>query len=274
MAGIFTESGYMHLRYACCGSDSGSSGAIYNYFQEDDMDYFERYQEKINSFVEVCHTLSRNKYVTGHGGNLAWRMEEELLLITPTRVHKGDITGEDVVFITLSGEKVAGTRSPTGETPMYLNFFRERPDINSVLHCHPPYTSAFALTRGKNWLMRPVFPETCTEVGPVPVVPYAEPLTQKLADNFLPFLKKYNTFLMENHGLVVITPRDIEWAMMNTELLELSSMSILNALSMGDIKELGRYEVQELDNIINTRNLPLFGAPGENKSLVELYFPE
>ena len=43
--------------------------------------------------------------------------------------------------------------------------------------------------------------ETVVEVGPVPIVPFGEPLTQELADNFKPYLQKYNTFLMENHGL-------------------------------------------------------------------------
>jgi ribulose-5-phosphate 4-epimerase/fuculose-1-phosphate aldolase len=63
---------------------------------------------------------------------------------------------------------------------MYINFFKRRPDIVSVLHCHPPYTNAFAITQQENLLMRPMFPETTTEVGPVPVVPYGEPLTQRL----------------------------------------------------------------------------------------------
>ena len=54
--------------------------------------------------------------------------------------------------------------------------------------------------------MRPLFPETTIEIGPVPVVPYAEPLTEELAENFAPFLPRYNSFIMENHGLVTMTP--------------------------------------------------------------------
>lgn len=238
------------------------------------MDYAVKYRERIKQFVEVCHRLYLNMYVTSHGGNLAWKMEDNLLLISPTRVNKGDITAKDLIFIDASGEKVEGSKKPTGETPMYLNFFRERPDIKSVIHCHPPYTNSFAITGGKNWLMRPVFPETTAEVGPVPVVPYAQPLTQKLADSFLPYLNKYNAFLMENHGLVIMSPGDIEWTMMLTEILEMTSISILHALNIGKIKEILKEDVLALEIVRKTRELPLFGAPGVNRSLVDLYFPE
>ena len=236
------------------------------------MSLFDTHAESIGTFVKVCHKLGENMYVTGFGGNAAWKMDDNLLLITPTQMNKGDIQAEDVVFIDLKGNVVEGSRRPTGETPMYLNFFNERPDIRSVVHCHPPQTNAFAIAKGKNWLMRPLFPETITEVGPVPIIPFAEPLTQKLADNFLPFLQKYNAFMMENHGLVIMSRLDIEWTMMNTELLEMTSLHIHQAAIHGDIKEIGKEDLRDMDNVMKSRNLPFMGAPGVNNSLVDLYF--
>jgi len=238
------------------------------------MSYTKQYHEQMAEFLRVCGRLSENMYVTSHGGNLAWRLEENLILITPTKLNKGDIGIEDLVFIDVEGRKVEGARKPTGETPMYLNFFRNRHDIASVIHCHPPYTNAFAVMKGNNWLMRPTFPETTTEVGPVPVVPYGEPLTQKLADNFLPYLQKYNAFLMENHGLVIMSPESIYRTLELIEILEVTSQSLLAALAVGDIREISREDVQNLDNTMRTRNLPMFGIPGANRSLVDLYFEE
>jgi len=213
-------------------------------------------------------------YVTSQGGNLSYKLEKNLLLISPTCVSKSDISEMDVVFIDLEGKTVEGTRAPTGEMPMYLNFYRDRPDIRSVIHCHPPYTNTFTILEGTNWLMRPVFPETVAEVGPVPLVPYGEPLTQKLADNFAPFLKKYNAFLMENHGLTVLSAADICRTMQLVDILEVSSISILQALVVGTLKELTREDVQNLENTMKTRNLPMIGFPGVNMSMVDLYFPE
>jgi len=206
------------------------------------------------------------------GGNLAWKLEENLLLITPTQMNKGDIQVEDVVFLDLKGKTVQGKRRPTGEVPMYLKFFSERPDILSVVHCHPPAVCALAISKGKNWLMRPLFPETTTEIGPVPVVPYAEPLTEELAQNFVPFLPKYNSFIMESHGLVTLSRGDIEWTILNVEVLEGTAQSVMLALANGDIKEISLEGVKRLGNVMRTRSLPLPGLPGVNPSLESLYY--
>jgi L-fuculose-phosphate aldolase len=238
------------------------------------MSYLEKYSSEVRNFTMVCKRLAERMYVTSQGGNLSYKLEDNLVLISPTCVCKSEISEMDVVFIDLEGRTVEGTRKPTGEVPMYLNFYRDRSDIKSVIHCHPPYTNTFAILEGTNWLMRPVFPETVAEVGPVPLVPYGEPLTQKLADNFAPFVKKYNAFLMENHGLTILSPADIRRTMQLVEILEVSAISILQALAVGEVKELSREDVRNLENTMRTRNLPMIGAPGANRSMVDLYFPE
>jgi len=238
------------------------------------MSYLQKYPAEIRDFTMVCKRLADRMYVTSQGGNLSYKLEDNLILISPTCVCKSEISEMDVVFIDLEGKTVEGTRKPTGEVPMYLNFYRDRPDINSVIHCHPPYSNTFAILKGTNWLMRPVFPETVAEVGPVPVVPYGEPLTQRLADNFAPFVEKYNAFLMENHGLTILSPADIRRTMQLVEILEVSAISILQALAVGEVKELSREDVRNLENTMRTRKLPMIGAPGANKSMVDLYFPE
>lgn len=238
------------------------------------MALLDEYRSEVDDFIGVCHTLARNLYVTGHGGNLAWRLRDDLILITPTQMNKGEIERDDVVFIDTDGKTVEGVRKPTGETPMYIKFFAERPDIKSVIHCHPPHVCAAAIAKGENWLMKPFYPETVTEVGPVPLVPYGEPLTQDLADSFTPFLQRYDSFLMENHGLVTVTRKDIKWTHMMVQLLEMSAKSILLALGAGEVKPLSRQNVHRLSNVMKTRDLPLFGAPGVNESLEDLFYPE
>jgi L-fuculose-phosphate aldolase len=236
------------------------------------MKLMEKYSVQVEKFIWACGKLASDLYVTSCGGNLAWKLEDDLVLITPTKMNKGDLIPEDLVFIDLKGRIVEGIHKSSGETPMYLKFFTMRKDIVSVIHCHPPAVCAMAISKEKNWLMRPFYPETVTEVGPVPVVPYAEPLTEKLANNFEPFLAKYDTFIMQNHGLVSMTRSGIKETMMNVELLEMSAQSILLALQAGGIHELEREHVRDLSNTMRTRDLPLYGAPGVNKSLEDLYF--
>ena len=236
------------------------------------MSLLQKYELEVSAFLKVCHQLSAKMYVTGFGGNLAWRLEEEVILITPTMLNKGEIQEEDLVFINPQGETIEGKRRHTGMKYMYLKFFKERPDIQSVIHCHSPNVCAFAIMEG-DYLMKSYFPETTHEVGPVPVVPYAEPISPKLADNFSEYLQKYNTFLMENHGLVSMSPLGIDWTHMNVELLEMTAYSLIQAMATGkEIKTLSKEEVRNLDNVVQKRDCPMFGAPGVHSSLVDLYF--
>ena len=234
--------------------------------------FLERYAVEAEQFIQACRRLAQHLFVTSQGGNCAWKLEPDLLMITPTQVSKDQIQLADLVFIDLKGNVLEGQRKPTGETPMYLNFFNSRPDIVSIIHCHAPAACAFAIFKGKNWLMRPLIPETTFEVGPVPVVPYAEPLTEALARSFDPFLPYFNSFIMENHGLLTMSRGGILWTLGHVELLEMTAQSAVSAISMGGIKELSREAVRDLGNTLKVRNLPLVGAPGVNKSLEELYF--
>ena len=231
-----------------------------------------KYSDQINRFLKVTTRLSANKYVVADGGNAAWKLDEDLILITPTKMNKGDISKEDMVFIDRQGKTVEGIRPPTGEKPIYLKFFRERPDITSIIHCHPPCVCALAMMEDCDVAMRPLHPETVIEIGPVPIVPYAQPLTEELADNFSPFLQKYNSFIMENHGLVTMGTGDIYSTLHQVELFENSVDSILRVFACGKLKEMNRKAVHDLGEVMKARHLPLVGAPGANKTLESLYF--
>lgn len=233
----------------------------------------QEYDRQVKRFVGACHRLAAKGYVTSQGGNLAWRVDDDVILITATRLPKGEHQPQDVVFVDTCGRRLAGSREPTGELPIYVSFFRERPDVRSIVHCHPPCCSALAISGRGNPLMRPLFPEVVLEIGPVPLVPYATPLTQQLADEFKPFLPKYNAFLMQNHGVILVSPRDIDWSCGLVEELESTADSVLRAQAVGELNEISREALVEMDRIMTIRSLPRCGAPGVNPSLLELYYP-
>lgn len=235
------------------------------------MSLLEKYSKEVELFIKVCQRLAERNFVTSAGGNAAWRLEENVILITPTKTYKGDVNKTNVVFIDMNGVTIEGTAKPTGEKPMYVKFFKERPDIKSVIHCHPPCACACAIMKETELLMVPFYPETVTEVGPIPTVPYAEPLTEELANNFVPYLPYYNSFIMEKHGLVTMTRDDIYYTMQTIELAEGSLDSVLKAKMAGTLNPINEEELVGLSNVMSTRDLPLYGLPGNNKTLVECY---
>ncbi len=233
----------------------------------------EQYQPQINQFVTVCHRLAELGYVTSHGGNLAWRVDEDVLLITATCLAKREHQPEDVVLINRQGEALTPGKRPTGELPIYLSLFASRPDVRSIIHCHPPACCAVAIRQGDNPLILPLFPEVILEIGPVPLVPYATPLSTELADSFGPYLQRHNAFLMENHGVLLMTPRPLDWCLGLMEELESCADSVLRALATGPLRTIRRQRLIEMDRILDQRALPRVGAPGANLSLADQYYP-
>ena len=56
---------------------------------------------------------------------------------------------------------------------------------------------------------------------------------------------------MENHGYVFLTPWDIKWAQMCTDLLEMTALHIIHARSLGgNIKEIGYDDLRDMGNIM------------------------
>ena len=234
-----------------------------------------KYEREIREMVGVCQTVAERRYVTSHGGNLSWRVADDELLITPTKVNKGEIAFDDVVIVGMDGEAryAAEGRRPTGELPIHVGLFRKRNDIRTIIHAHPPWLTAFALSRPE-LLRKPFLPEPIIEVGPVALTDYATPLTEELARTFDPVIMRYNAFLMRNHGAVLLCAEGMARCLQLFDMMEMSAKSIAIAEMLGGARPLDDDEVQRLDETLRTRDLPMPGAPGQVSSLRELFEDE
>lgn len=232
-----------------------------------------KYEARINELVNAANYIDRQGYVTSQGGNLSYRADDNLVLITPTKVAKRSITFNDIVVVDNKGDIVFADkgRKPTGETPFHVHVLHKRPDLKALIHAHPPFITGLAIA-GNNLLSRPLLPEPIIEIGPVLSVPYEEPLSRELADAFNEVVLHSNAFLMENHGILVGSYEGIERATELLDMLEATAKSVVAALNAGKINEIPARGVKKLENVMKTRNLPLPGLPGYNKNLVDLYY--
>jgi len=60
---------------------------------------------------------------------------------------------------------------PTSETLMHLEAYQQRPDINAVIHAHPPFSTALTIA-GKPFPVEYI-PEVLIALGDVPTASYA-----------------------------------------------------------------------------------------------------
>jgi L-fuculose-phosphate aldolase len=150
--------------------------------------------------LRVGRKLWQRQYVDGNGGNISVRLGSKYVLCTPTMMSKGDLEPADICLSDLEGNILAGDRSRTSELMLHLEIYKANPRARAVLHCHPPYATAFALTGTvpPNGLI----PEYEVFIGPAAVAPYETPGTQAFAETVLPYVQDHNTILLTNHGIV------------------------------------------------------------------------
>lgn len=159
---------------------------------------------------------------------------------------------------------------PTGETPLHTNIYRKRPDIKSLVHAHPPILTGFAIAHN-DILAKAILPEPILELGPILSIRYEEPLSDKLANAIEEIICKTNAFLMENHGVMVLSVDSSERTLDLLEMLEAMAKSVLVAKQLGNIEFISDSELENLDNVAHIRNLQYPGKPGDFSSYVDLY---
>ena len=237
-------------------------------------DLQKRFEAEINEMIEASVRLGELGYATSHGGNLCFRVDDDALLITPTKVSKRKMRFEDIVIINMEGEVLFAVdgRKPSGEKFMYLKILENRPDIKGIVHAHPPIITGFACTESK-LLERPFLPETVIELGPVLSVDYKEPITEELAKAFEEVIHDTNAFLMRNHGVTICSPYGVLRAVDMMEMLEALGKSLIAGITVGKLKEIPKSEVERLEKTLRSRNLIMPGDPRYIKSLTQLFYP-
>jgi L-fuculose-phosphate aldolase len=180
--------------------------------------------------LRVGRKLWERQYVDGNGGNISVRLGTKYVLCTPTMLSKGDLQPADICLSDLEGNILAGDRSRTSELLLHLEIYKANPKARAVLHCHPPYATAFAITGTvpPNGLI----PEYEIFIGPAAVSPYETPGTQAFAETVLPFVQDHNTILLANHGVVCWsdTVTHAEWL---AEIIDNYCKTYLIALQIG-----------------------------------------
>jgi L-fuculose-phosphate aldolase len=180
--------------------------------------------------IRVGRKLWERQYVEGNGGNISNRIGDKYAICTPTMCSKGDLTPEDLSLINMDNVRVCGERPHTSEVLLHLEIYKAVPKARAVIHCHPPHATAYAITG----LVPPgpIIPEQEVFVGPVAVTPYETPGTKEFAETVLPFVRRHNTILLGNHGIVcwADTVTHAEWLV---EIVDTYCRTVMLASSLG-----------------------------------------
>src|SRR5436309_15551487 len=84
-------------------------------------------------------------FVAANDDNISFRLSEDRVLCTPTRVSKGFMKPDDLCIVDLDGKQVAGNRKRSSEILLHLSVMKARPGVKSCVHSHPPHATASAV---------------------------------------------------------------------------------------------------------------------------------
>lgn len=183
--------------------------------------------------------------VAANDGNISVRLDDNTVLCTPTGVSKGALTPESICKINIDGTNPVETAPYriSSEVKVHLQLYRAQPEVQAVVHAHPPFGTAYAI-KGEP-LISKMMPENIIAMPEIPVAPYATPSTHELAENIEPFVHNYSACLMEMHGALAWGPSLLA-AYQAMERLEFTAKLTYITQLAGMARELPEDEVNKL----------------------------
>jgi L-fuculose-phosphate aldolase len=177
-----------------------------------------KYQSHRRKIVDLCLQLSHRGFFAGTGGNIASRIDAELIAVTPSATDYLEMTAAQVCVLRLADLKqVEGERAPSVESGLHARVLRARSDVECSIHTHQPVASACALLGADVPVPQPLQPRLGKVV---PIVGYAPSGTSWLAALLGRAVRPdINGYLMLNHGALCCGP-EADAAMQAVEDLE------------------------------------------------------
>ena len=158
--------------------------------------------------------------------------------MTPEYICKVDANGK--VLQAYEGFK------PSSEIKMHMRVYKERPDVNSVVHAHPLYATSFAIAGIP--LTEPIMPEAVIALGCVPIAEYGTPSTEEIPDAVSKYLPYFDAVLLENHGALTFSDSLLN-AYHKMESVEFYARLLYQSKMLGGPKPLSEEQVQRLYEI-------------------------
>ena len=195
---------------------------------------------------EVGRRLYAQGYVASNDGNISVRLDDSRVMTTPTGVSKGFMTPDMMVVVDNTGRKLSGDRNASSELKMHITVYELRPDVQAVVHSHPPLATGFAVAGIA--LDKAVLAEVICTLGSIPIADYATPSTVELPAAVAKYIKAHDGLLLANHGALTVGS-DLYNAYYKMETIEHFAQISLVARTLGGERLLSRAEVHRLQGL-------------------------
>ncbi len=209
----------------------------------------EAYQKLI---IDTGRELCQQNLTIGTWGNIsALDPDTDLIYIKPSGMEYNKIETRDIVVLDKQGKMVEGFRKPSMETLMHLAIYKARDDVRAIIHYHPIYSSALAVTG----VSLPAISEDFVQLVGDKVVcaAYALPGSEELAKNTLSALGKRKAVFLLNHGTLAVG-RDMKEALKVCEVVEKTAHIYILSKKVGKCRIIPEEEIRKIQDL--AKNYP------------------
>lgn len=191
----------------------------------------------------------------GTSGNVSVRVDGGFA-ITPTGLEYDRLEPADVVIVDHGGQTRDSSRPPSSEWRMHAALYRDRPEVEAIVHGHAPRATAVACL-GRDL---PAFHYMIAAAGgdSVRCAPYAAFGTDELAALAVAAMAGRWACLLAHHGLLA-AGRSLDHALAVAGEVEFLSAVYMDLLPLGEPPILGPAVIQEV--------LARFGRYGRHEPL-------
>ncbi len=188
--------------------------------------------------------LPKNNLVTWTAGNISVRDPETgYVVIKPSGIRYEALKPEHMVIVDLNGGRIEGDLKASSDTATHLYIYRQRPDVEGIVHTHSPYATAFAA------LGRPI-PVYLTAMadefgGPIPCGGFALIGDEQIGRIVVDSIGSSCAVLLKNHGVFTIG-KSAEAAVKAAVMTEDVARTVWLALQIGQPDEIPAEDVAKL----------------------------
>jgi L-fuculose-phosphate aldolase len=198
-------------------------------------------REKRQSIIDACRSMNALDINQGTSGNISLRHNTGLL-ITPTSVPYETMQPEEIVFMDLDGSFDPAQR-PSSEWRFHLDILKARPEVNAVVHAHPPYSTILAIMGLE---IPPIHYMIAVAGGDtIRCAPYATFGTQELSEHAVRALEGRLACLLEHHGMMAVGP-SLAKAMWLAVEVETLARQYHGCLQIGTPRLLSKAEIKNV----------------------------
>lgn len=198
-----------------------------------------------SEIIEYGKLAGIKNFTPGYSGNFSARYDDKIL-ITSSGSSNGYLSEDELVLIDFDGNLVEGDKKPSSEKMLHVEFYKQRPDVNYIIHVHSPYLSSFACCHIP--LDEPIMAENVFYFGEIPLAEYGLPSSMDLVQKTAKYFKDYDAVLMANHGFIV-GDKTIKDAFLKLELAESYAQVVFNTKMMGGAVLFTQKEVAEINSL-------------------------